>query len=298
MRTGVRLSACTIVRYDEAPLPQCTVAEQVDRRVPVYAVIPVKDRNDLTRRVIAGLHRQAGYASVFVFDNGSKPKNRKKLDDFVRELRDPRIRLHDANGWNLHRMWNEGIAMAARHAVQSHSAQEFDVAILNNDLLIGDHFLGSLSDALRSHDDLWAVSPNYDRRVIEGVQFVSGLAAGREDGTGGLAGFAFVVRGEAFAVATDPIGSLAFDEEYSWWFGDFDLVAQIVRAGKRLGVTGATTVVHIDGGSQSTASNTDMTEAVDGGRRFRPEFAKIIAADRAHFEEKWGVTVAPAAAQR
>jgi len=61
---------------------------------------------------------------------------------------------------------------------------------------------------------------------------------------GGLAGFAFTVRGEWF-------DRLSFDEDFEWWFGDDDLVAQIEQLGGTTGVVRATWVQHVDGGSQT-----------------------------------------------
>ena len=68
---------------------------------------------------------------------------------------------------------------------------DFNVAILNNDLRLGPHFVKRLATALRADPMLWAVTPNYDERKGSGVDYVFGTYPL------GMAGFAFMLKGEA-----------------------------------------------------------------------------------------------------
>jgi GT2 family glycosyltransferase len=188
-----------------------------------------------------------------VFDNGS-------TDDTGAWLRHASccssVESVDATDLTLHQMWNRGVAMArARDAV-------CNVAILNNDLVLGPDFCRSLATALRTDPELWAVSPVYDDRSFGGVQYVDSTFK-----NGGLAGFAFMVRGEAF-------DEVCFDENFQWWYGDDDLVAQIRASGHQVGLTDATSVEHLDGGSQSV--------------RYTREVVYTLEQDLLHMHAKWG----------
>ena len=228
--------------------------------MPVYVVVPVKDRVDVTRRLLSELMRQGGFKELFIFDNGSTPVAARHLEEVAAGLEGAaRIMIVPAAGMNLHAMWNDGVRMATAAA-----GGACDVAILNNDLAIGPDFLGGLSSALRSDDRLWAVSPNYDHRLGSGVELTTSTAK-----NGGLAGFAFMVRGECFAD-----GRLTFDEEYQWLFGDDDLVAQVEAADARVGIALDIEVLHLGGGSQSVR-DMDLSWPT-------------IAVDQQRMADRWG----------
>jgi len=221
---------------------------------PVHVVIPVLDHLTLTRDLLADLWAQAGHDCITVFDNGSGPETRRWLET---QAAAHRIELVDAEGWRLYRMWNEGVRRARERSPVC------DVAILNNDLRLGPEFLSSLSSALRADPNLWAVSPAYDERRIDGVELVAGTYK-----DGGLAGFAFMVRGEVFE-------AIGFDEGFEWWFGDDDIVAQIERHGGKVGIVGSTWVQHVAGGSQTLIERT-------------PEVYEGLLRDYEHMLAKWG----------
>jgi hypothetical protein len=220
---------------------------------PVFVVVPVKDQLRHTRGIVEQLAVQGGYDRLFVFDNGS---GRETAAFLARRDGQGGVEVVDAAGWSLHDMWQEGVDRARARSTTC------DVAILNNDLRLGPRFLASLSTSLRSHPTLWAVSPRYDDRRIEGIEYVSGTFK-----DGGLAGFAYMVRGEAF-------DHVAFDRRFLWWYGDDDLVAQIEALGRKVAITGATWVEHVDGGSQTL-------QHVAG-------IVPQLAADRIRMLRKWG----------
>jgi hypothetical protein len=231
---------------------------------PTFVIIPVKGEHQYTESLLRQLAAQKHYHGIFVFDNGSD------TDPYTGYLPD-QCEVIPAAGLNIHEMWNLGIRAATR------LFKTCNLAILNNDLNIGPRFLQTLSGALRSHDELWAVSPNYDGRDFEGdILAVKGIAAGRMDGTGGLAGFAFMVKGELF-----DHGLPLFWEELELWYGDNDFAANVETLGGILGIVKHTTVEHIDGGSK--------TAGADGKRLRSPELEAMAARDRVRFEEKWSV---------
>lgn len=232
---------------------------------PTFVVIPVKGQHHYTESLLRQLGAQKGYHTIWLYDNGSD------TDPYISYLPDQCERI-EAAGMTLHEMWNDGI----KRSKADYAA--CNIAILNNDLNIGPRFLEGLSGALRAHQELWAVSPNYDGRDFEGdIIAVKGIAAGRMDGTGGLAGFAFMVKGELY-----DHGLPLFDERYHIWYGDNDFVWNIETLGGICGIVKDVLVEHIDGGSKT---------AGDGTKRLSADLAPLAEEDRAYFEEKWGVTV-------
>ncbi|MGH9036414.1 MAG: glycosyltransferase family 2 protein [Acidimicrobiia bacterium] len=220
--------------------------------IPTFVVVPVKDRLDLTRQLVGQLEAGGGYDALFVLDNGSTDGSA----DWLRRRPDStRLVLIEAPSVGIYGLWNLGVRLARSWAASC------NIAVLNNDLRIGPGFLHRLSTGLRSAPDLWAVSPNYDGRTHNGVQYVRSTFKG-----GGLAGFAFMVRGEVF-------DRLSFDEGFSWWYGEDDFVAGITAAGGRVGVIGEATVEHVGGGSQSV--------------RYTPEVLASIERDRRRMWAKW-----------
>jgi GT2 family glycosyltransferase len=166
-------------------------------------------------------------------------------------------------------MWNMGVRASLAQATRC------NIAILNNDLELGPDFIANLSSGLRSHPGLAAVSANYDGREFpEKVQAVKGIAAGREDGTGGLAGFAFAVKGEIF-----QSGCPMFDERFQIWYGDNDFTNNLDKAGASYGIVGNATCTHIGGGSNTSG---------DGkGHRLTPELRALADEDARLYAEKW-----------
>lgn len=229
---------------------------------PTFVVIPVKGEHEYTESLLRQLAAQRGYTRIFVYDNGHDTD---PYTGFVPDECD----IIPAAGLSIHEMWNAGI----RKAKQQYAA--FNIAILNNDLNIGPRFLEGLAEGLRSHEALWAVSPNYDGRDFEGdILAVKGIAAGRMNGTGGLAGFAFMVKGELY-----DHGLPLFDEQYELWYGDTDFAFTVDALGGVLGIVKGVTVEHIDGGSKT---------AGDGKSRLRSaEFRAMAERDRVRFEKKW-----------
>ena len=197
------------------------------------AVIPMKDNHLLTMSLVNQLVGQGECDAIVIFDNGSEtPEAQAWLDSDLPDV----VEVHDAAGWNIHQMWNRGLEMASNRFPKS------NVAILNNDIVIGPHFMSGLADVLRSSDQIAAVCPNYDGRPGNGIQSVRDICANRYDGTGGFAGFAFMLRGES---------AYRFPEELVWWYGDNHLVVAAMASGVETVIALNTTVEHVGGGSQT-----------------------------------------------
>lgn len=236
-------------------------------RAKIVAVVPVKDRFDLTTDLIRQLRQQGDCDEIVVCDNGSATRTR----NWLASQND--LTVFDMADAGIHEMWNRGID----HALERHGPRT-RVAFLNNDLKLGPAFLRTLSEAFDHHRELNAVCGNYDSRTADtDIVLTTDICAGRYDGTGGFAGFAFMVRGEWFSTG------YRFPEDMKWWCGDNDLVATITRADVHRGmddrpskaaiVTGAH-VEHLDGGSQTS-------------KAAGSEFTRQCQADIATFRRKW-----------
>ncbi len=239
-----------------------------------FVVIPVKDNLSMTRDLLFQLREQGGVKGIFVFDNGSGPETKKWL-------RKQRIaEVFDAKGMGIHHMWNAGALEALKRTRRA------NVAFLNNDLELGPAMLTTLADALRSNE-LMAVCPNYDGRYPkipadvdvwglvddgqeprEEIEQLHGICANRYDGSGGLAGFCFMVRGELFEMG------YRFPEDAMWWYGDNDLTLTLDQNSAPYAMVHAATVKHLDGGGQT------------GGWQ-DPEMQAQLERDRLAFMAKW-----------
>jgi GT2 family glycosyltransferase len=218
-----------------------------------HVVIPVKDNPAMTGWVLGQLEAQGEASKIIVIDNGSGPEMRRWL---AQRSGRGAIWVIDAPGTSLAHMWRLGATAATTWDGDGH------VAFLNNDVSIGPRFLSTLSQALEDDDALWAVSPNYDGRPIDGVEYVTSTFR-----RGGMAGFAFMIRRAVF-------GRIAFDQQFEWWYADDDLVAQIESGGGKIGIAGGASVEHLGGGSQTV--------------RYTPEVLETIERDRARMIAKWG----------
>lgn len=250
--TSVRTGHAKTVFIDENAYQ--TQRSAVNVTLPSFAVIPVKDRLDLTRSIVEQLHEQGECTEIVVCDNGSTGETAEWLAE------QQMATVLNCKEANIHEMWNRGVKYCRQKAPYS------NVAILNNDLKLGPKFISGLAKQLRADSRLVAVSPNYDDRpAFEPLQMVKGICAGRYDGTGGLAGFAFMVRSEFF-------DNYQFPEDLQWWYGDNDFCLTVAQFGLRYAIVTGTSCEHIGGGSQSTKS-LDLTETVKR--------------DEATFKAKW-----------
>ena len=227
---------------------------------PLVAVIPMKDRVELTRALVDQLVAQGECAEIVVCDNGSNVAERHQVDRME-------VTVLDCPGLGIHEMWNRAVENIVSDKGHRHRAR---IAFLNNDIRIGPAFMSTLSKAFDEDPDVRAVSANYDGRTAEGsVVLVEDICAGRYDGTGGLAGFAFMVRGDYFT------SGYRFPEVCKWWYGDNDLVQAILTGGGKVGLAIGAEVEHLDGGSKTA------------GDWFEPAWTAQLEADRAAFDDLW-----------
>jgi hypothetical protein len=220
-----------------------------------FVAIPVKDKLDLTSALVDQLRAQGGWDGLFIIDNGSG----KQTKQWLSQQRD--MLVFDGKGKGIHEMWN----LAANECLRR-SAGQFNLILLNNDLILGDRFCEGLVTALRSNN-MVAVGPNYDDRPSNGVEQVRGICAERYDGTGGLPGFAMAIRGELFAQG------YRFPEDCKWWYGDNDLTMTMDMSALAYGIATDTHVKHLGAGTAGDWQS----------KKWQPQ----LAADREAFIRTW-----------
>lgn len=216
------------------------------------AVIPTRDRHDMLadciNSVVDQVHR------VIVIDN----------------LSDPPI---DPDPWhgkvgvvslpidppNISTLWNVGIALAdaGAHAMQ---AAEWDIAVLNSDVVIPAGWVDTLSTAMRSTTAVLAYPDQHGGR-----QQILHTKAEPIDLRQRITGYAYLLRGEH---------GLRLDESMAWWFSDDDLDWRAREQGGALLMPGIPV--------EHRCPNGSMYE--------RPELGEQAGRDRATFEKKWGRT--------
>lgn len=230
-----------------------------------FVVIPAKDNLKLTQQCVRELHEQGGYESIFIFDNGSNSTTKGWLNTQTY------AEVLDAEGLGIHEMWNQGVTLALSRWPRC------NLLFLNNDTVPGPDMVANLRAALRADENRGyvALSPNYDGRQLEGVEETSDICGEVYDGTGGWAGFAFMVKGEWFQ------HGYRFPEFCKWWYGDNHFQVSVRAAGGKIGITGNATVEHVGGGGQT------------GKWRTNAEIHDQLAKDRAAFT-KWYESVTAA----
>lgn len=216
------------------------------------AVIPARDRHDMLADCIHSVIDQVD--RVIVIDNLSQPPI------------DPELWHGDVAAVslpidppNISTLWNVGIALAdaAAHAARS---EEWDIAVLNSDVVIPSGWVETLSTAMRSTTAVLAYPDQHG-----GQQQILHTKAEPIDLRQRITGYAYMLRGEA---------GLRLDESMAWWYSDDSLDWTAREQGGALLVPGIPV--------EHRAPNISTHE--------RPELLEQTGRDRATFQQKWGRT--------
>lgn len=216
----------------------------IDDRIQMV-VIPMRDHVGHTKTLVDALLADGEADRIVIFDNESKaPRSRRWLDDIQSE---PEVEVHrvTGNGVIYAKCWEPAVAEALR--VGDATGQLVDLHIFNNDIGTPPGVIGHLSRGLRSPvlpdsvahmaDDVWISYPDYDRRVVQGVDVADAPSVTPRPGTWrkkGMSGFCFTMKPEKRRQGWAPI-----DKQFRWYCGDGDLCQQMMLAGA--------TAVRVDG---------------------------------------------------
>jgi glycosyltransferase involved in cell wall biosynthesis len=255
--------------------------------VKLYAVIPTHNRHTELAELLDSIPTDV---HVLVIDNASTPPIaapsgagfNPELPEFIRFLgRRIQVTRDEEQPPNLSRLWNIGLDWAAGLMPWWQApevAEEYAVAILNDDVVLPPGFIGTMARELDTHGvDIAFPGPQSMADHNPALAMVN-----RRKGPPGtdhrMTGWCFVVRGSS---------GLRADERLRWWCGDDDLEQQALQGGR--GTVAVSPWVF-----QPEAMATGMP-ANNGGLRHRyPDQSTVgvllaqTGKDMATFVKKWG----------
>lgn len=216
------------------------------------AVIPARDRHDLLADCINSVIDQVD--SVIVIDNLSNPP----IDPEPWHGKVGVVSL-PIDPPNISTLWNVGITLADSQAHRV-GASQWDVAVLNSDVVCPPDWIDTLSTAMRSTTAVLAYPDQHG-----GQQQILHTRAEPIDLRQRITGYAFMLRGET---------GQRFDEDLAWWYGDDSADWTAREQGGALLVPGIPV--------EHRCPNVSTNE--------RPELAEQTGRDRETFRKKWGTT--------
>ena len=218
--------------------------------IPTIAMIPFLGKWEMTNDLVGQVDGHVDY--MLMYDNDTESNS----ETVYPWSGAPGVQSIPAPGWNLHTMWND----AMDRTFFAYYPAPANIAILNNDLILDTpDYIEQLATTLRSADSLAMVGGTpYDWEDKENV-----LPA--------LAGVTH--RGEAVMLKAEL--PFRFDDQFEWWRGDDDMVAQIEDAGYWVGIVPRARHTHIGGGGQTAQDN------------YGPEFDARVMRDTQRLYAKW-----------
>ena len=217
--------------------------------IPTWAVVPTKTRGELVRQLIRSLYGQVW--GVVVVDNNDAPdwvdENEFGLDIVVENVHRP--------GYppNLSALLNAGISLLD----SPRAPAEWNVALLNDDVICPPGWVKSLSDAMRATTAVMAYTDRMGR--TEPTLYTTPPPNQAHAATV----WACVLRGELH---------IRMDETMKWWYSDNDLDNTCRRMGGVLAVPGEIPR-HLHPSEQTVAS---------------VELSRQAHLDAETFNRKWG----------
>src|SRR3546814_4474362 len=115
---------------------------------------------------------------------------------------------YDEGPPNFSRLWNVGLDVV-EEAIRSAGEDEWDVAVLNSDVVVPAQWFSRLSEAMRSTTAVLAYPDQF-----RGSRQILHTQAGPIDVRQRITGYAHLMRGEA---------GLRYDETMAWWYSDDDM---------------------------------------------------------------------------
>ena len=186
--------------------------------IPTFAVVPTKNRPAVVRGLLKSLVGQVDHFVVVdnndvVDDYGDVHPN--VYPDWITTIHCP--------GYppNLSALYNVGMNAVAAHVGEF--VPEWNLVLLNDDVLCPPGWVKSLSDAMRASPAVMA----FTDRLGRGEPFLYTQPPTTPYETCMVA--ACMLRGEA---------GMRFDEDFKWWYGDTDLDYRCRQAGGVLAVPG------------------------------------------------------------
>ena len=219
---------------------------------PVNVVIPTKSNFTGLAELLSDLSLDPAVGTMCIVADGQA------AFDALPDPPDHIIKIVVPDGIGIQHMWNRGIEAVGR---ESH------IAFLNDDVRLSADCLSSLANSLDNDPTIGIICPNYSTVEMEEDRQVFNTCGSRYDGTGGLAGFAMMLRSDLAKV-------YSFDEKLTWWYGDDDVLLWVTKTmGLRAVIAHQARCQHAD----SVTIRTDPPA----------DFGRLVAEDREYFRAKW-----------
>ena len=219
---------------------------------PVNVVIPTKSNFTGLAELLSDLSLDPAVGTMCIVADG------KAAFDALPDPPDHIIKIVVPDGIGIQHMWNRGIEAVGR---ESH------IAFLNDDVRLSPECLSSLANSLDNDPTIGIICPNYSTVEMEEDRQVFNTCGSRYDGTGGLAGFAMMLRSDLAKV-------YSFDEKLTWWYGDDDVLLWVTR----------TMCMHA---VISHAARCQHADSVTIRTNPPADFGRLVADDREYFRAKW-----------
>lgn len=216
------------------------------------AVIPARDRHDLLADCIASVIDQVD--RVIVIDNGSTPPI--DADPWHGAVAVVRVPMDPPN---ISVLWNVGLELADAAARQA-GAGQWDIAVLNSDVVVPPGWISGLSTAMRATTAVLAYPDQFG-----GTRQILHTRAEPINLRQRITGYAYMLRGEA---------GLRLDESMAWWASDDDIDWRAREQGGALLVP----KLAVDHRCPNVSTNE------------RPELSQQAGRDMETFRQKWGRT--------
>ena len=219
---------------------------------PVIVVIPTKSNFTGLAELLSDLSLDPAVGTICIVADGQAAFD--ALPDPPEHI----ITITVPEGVGIHYMWNRGIEAVGR---DSH------IAFLNDDVRLSSECLSSLANSLDNDPIIGIICPNYSTVEMAEDRQVFNTCGSRYDGTGGLAGFAMMLRSDLARV-------YSFDEKLTWWYGDDDVLLWVTKTmGLRAVIAHQVHCHHAD----SVTIRTDPPA----------DFGRLVTEDREYFRAKW-----------
>ena len=219
---------------------------------PVNVVIPTKSNFAGLAELLGDLSLDPAVGTICIVADGQA------AFDALPNPPDRIIKILVPEGVGIQHMWNRGIEAVGR---------DVHIAFLNDDVRLSADCLSSLANSLDNDPSIGIICPNYSTVEMTEDRQVFNTCGSRYDGTGGLAGFAMMLRSDLAKV-------YSFDENLTWWYGDDDVLLWVTKTmGLRAVIAHQARCQHADSVTIRTDPPTD--------------FGRLVAEDREYFRAKW-----------
>jgi hypothetical protein len=219
--------------------------------IPIVAIIPTRFDIPSLPALINNIIEDV--KDIYILDNGLDGLRRAELYRF------PKVTILPCDDKSIYQMWNFGMDTIIKTC-----GKESYSAVLNDDIFLLPNTLKTMAGFLDSYSNLVAVSPDYNRKLVDGFGKLELEFCESTFGHGGMAGFAFMIKNKC---------GIRVDETFKWWYGDDDLVKQILKTGNRVGKIINLPLEHNQGSSFVYRKS---------------ELNQYIVSDRFYFNQKYG----------